>query len=165
MTTWYRKEQASAHCIAMSKQSYCHLREKRSIFYMSYCKKRRRRAYFLRNIPKGDDVIACESMSLIAKMQQHNNFDVAESSRTAGVQRQQFDHRKTQGRNNQIFHAVNQRMTATSTVDRETTATSIPWYVILQGAMTTKVDCNEGCEIPPCNNQQKNSSHCEYASN
>ena len=33
------------------------------------------------------------------------------------------------------------------------TATSVPWYVVLQEAMTTKVDCDEGCEIAPRNNQ------------
>ncbi len=72
------------------------------------------------------------------------------------MQRQWFDHRETQGqRNNQIFHAVNQRMTAISAVDRETMTTSVPWYVVLPEAMTTKVDCNMGCEIAPRNNQQK----------
>ena len=74
MTTWYRKEQTSARRIAMSERFYCHSREKRSIFYTSYRKKRRQRAYFLRHIPKGDDVIACESMSIIAKTRQHNIF-------------------------------------------------------------------------------------------
>ena len=33
------------------------------------------------------------------------------------------------------------------------TATSVPWYVVSQEAMTTKVDCDEGCEIAPRNNQ------------
>jgi hypothetical protein len=33
------------------------------------------------------------------------------------------------------------------------TATSVPWYVVSQEAMTTKVDCNKGCEIAPRNNQ------------
>ena len=72
------------------------------------------------------------------------------------MQRQWFDHRETRGRrNNQIFHAVNQRMTAISAVDRETTTTSVPWYVVLPEAMTTKVDCDVGCKIAPRNNQQK----------
>ena len=44
--TWYCKERASARCIAMIKRFYCHLREKRSIFFTSYCKKRRQQAYF-----------------------------------------------------------------------------------------------------------------------
>ena len=122
---------------------------------MLYCKKRRRRAYFLCHIPKGNDVIACKSMSLIAKTRRHNIFDLAGSSRTAGVQRQQFDHRETRGRNNQIFHAVHQRMTAISAVDCEITATSVPWYVVSQEVMTTKVDCDKGCKIAPRNNQQK----------
>ena len=94
---------------------------------MLYREKRRQRAYFLRHIPLGDDLIACQSMSLITKMQRHNNFDVVGSSHTAWVQWQQFDHRKTRGRNNQIFHAVNQRTTATSADDREIPATSVPW--------------------------------------
>jgi hypothetical protein len=68
------------------------------------------------------------------------------------------------GCNNQNFHAVDQRMTAISTVDREITATSVPWYVVLQEVMTTKVDCDEGCEIAPRNSQQKNASHREYVS-
>jgi hypothetical protein len=40
-------------------------------------------------------------------------------------------------------------------------ATSVPWswYMVLQEVMTTKVDCNEGCEIAPRNNQQ-NIFHC-----
>ena len=46
-------------------------------------------------------------------------------------------------------------MTAISAVDRETTTTSVPWYVVLPEAMTTKVDCDVGCEIAPRNNQQK----------
>ena len=33
------------------------------------------------------------------------------------------------------------------------TATSVPWYVVSQEAMTTKVDCDKGCEIAPRNNQ------------
>ena len=75
MTTWYHKEQTSVRRIAMSERFYCHSREKRSIFYTSYRKKRRQRAYFLRcHIPKCDDVIACESMSIIAKTRQHNIF-------------------------------------------------------------------------------------------
>ena len=44
------------------------------------------------------------------------------------------------------------------------TATSVPWYVVLQEAMTTKVDFNEGCEIAPRNNQYF-SLHCKDASN
>ena len=39
------------------------------------------------------------------------------------------------------------------------TAMSVPWYVVSQEAMTTKVDCNEGCKIAPRNNQQ-NIFHC-----
>ena len=58
-------------------------------------------------------------------------------------------------RNNQIFHAVHQRKTAISAVDREKPATSVPWYVVSQEAMMTKVECDEGCEIAPRNNQQK----------
>jgi hypothetical protein len=34
------------------------------------------------------------------------------------------------------------------------TATSVPWYVVSQEAMMTMVDCNKGCKIAPCNNQQ-----------
>jgi hypothetical protein len=83
-------------------------------------------------------------------------FDVAGSSHTAGVQRQWFDNRETRGqRNNQFFHAVHQRMIAISAVDCEITATSVPWYLVLQEAMTTKVDCDEGCKIAPRNNRQK----------
>ena len=36
---------------------------------MAYRKKRRQRAYFLRHIAKGDDAIACESMSIIVRTQ------------------------------------------------------------------------------------------------
>ena len=72
MTTWYRKEWTSARRFAMSEWFYCHSREKRSIFYTSYRKKQP--AYFLRHIPKGNDVIACESMSIIAKTRQYNIF-------------------------------------------------------------------------------------------
>jgi hypothetical protein len=43
-----------------------------------------------------------------------------------------------------------------SAVDREITTTSVPWCVVWQEAMTTKVDCNEGCEIAPRTNQQNN---------
>ena len=39
------------------------------------------------------------------------------------------------------------------------TATSVPWYVVSQVAMTTKVDCKKGCEIAQRNNQQ-NIFHC-----
>ncbi len=74
MTTWYRKEQTSARRIAMSEQFYWHLREKKSIFYTSYSKKRQQQAYFLPRIPKGDNIIACKSMSIIAKTRQHNIF-------------------------------------------------------------------------------------------
>jgi hypothetical protein len=56
-------------------------------------------------------------------------------------------------------------MTAISAVDREIMATSVPWFIVLQEAMTMKVDCDEGCKIAPRNNQQKKSSHREYASN
>ena len=164
MTTWYSEEWTSARCIAMSERFYCHSQEKQSIFYTLYCKKRQPRAYLLHHIPKGDDVIACESMSIVAKTQQQNIFDVAGSSCTAGVQWQWFDHCETRGRNKQFFHAVHQKMTAISTVNREITATSVPWYVVLQEGMMTKVDCDEGCEIAPRNNQQKNSLHREYAS-
>jgi hypothetical protein len=55
-------------------------------------------------------------------------------------------------------------MTAISAVDHEITAMSVPWYVVLQEAMTTKVDCDKGCKIAPRNNQQKKSLHREYAS-
>jgi hypothetical protein len=33
-------------------------------------------------------------------------------------------------------------------------ATSVPWYLVLQEVMTTKVDCDKGCKITPGNNQQ-----------
>ena len=43
-----------------------------------------------------------------------------------------------------------------SLAGRKKMATGVPWswYIVSQEAMTTKVDCNEGCEIAPRNNQQ-----------
>ncbi len=55
MITWYREERASARRIAMSERfrtillSFAREAMTRSIFYTSYHKKRRQRAYFLRN--------------------------------------------------------------------------------------------------------------------
>ena len=45
---------------------------------------------FLRHTPKGDDVIACECMSIISSRRHEDItfFDVAGSSPPAGVQRQ-----------------------------------------------------------------------------
>ena len=66
MTTWYREESASARRIAMSKRFYSHSREKRHILRVVSQEATATRV-FLRHIPKGDDITACESMSLIAK--------------------------------------------------------------------------------------------------
>ncbi len=161
MTTWYCKEQASAHIVLQGKTTkLCCLRHIAReamtgvLFYTSYCKKRQRRAYFLRHITKGNHAITCKSMFIIAKTRQHNICWCCGSSRIAREQQQWFNHRKTWGCKKQNFHDGHQRMTAISAVDREITATSVHWYVVLQEAMTTKVDCNEGCEIALRNNQQ-----------
>ena len=76
MTTWYCEERASAHCITRTNDnnfvfllSFARGAMTRSIFYTLYCKKQLRRAYFLRHIAKGDDAIACKSMSFIARTQ------------------------------------------------------------------------------------------------
>ena len=53
----------------------------------------------------------------------------------------------------------NQPRERKSSAGHKKTATSVPWYVVLQEAMTTKVDCDEGCKIAPRNNQQ-NIFHC-----
>ena len=66
MTTWYREEQASARRIAMSKRFYSHSREKRRILRV-VSQEATATSVFLRHIPKGDDITACESMSLVAK--------------------------------------------------------------------------------------------------
>ena len=158
MTTWYPEKQTSARCIARSEQFYCHSREKRwqEVYFTLISQEATAMSVFLRHIPNGDDAIACESMSLIPKTRRHNIFWCCKKqSYCRGAMTAIRPSRDARRCNNQIFHAVHQRMTAISAVDREITATSVPWYVVLPEAMTTKVDCNKGCEMAPRNNQQK----------
>ncbi len=69
MTTWYREERAIARLIVTSEQFYSHSREKQCILHV-VLQEAMATSVFLRHIPKGDDVIVCESMSLIAKTRQ-----------------------------------------------------------------------------------------------
>ena len=48
----------------------------------------------------------------------------------------------------------NQPREQKSSAGHKKTATSVLWYIVSQEVMTMKVDCNEGCEITPRNNQQ-----------
>jgi len=79
MTTWYFKERASARRIAMSEQFYSHLREKRRILCV-VSQEATATSVFLRHIPKGDDITACESMSLIAKTRHIHFLDRSRGS-------------------------------------------------------------------------------------
>ena len=64
--TLYREDERQQLCFLLS---FARGAMMRIIFYTSYRKKLLRRAYFLRHMARGDDAIACKSMSFIARMQ------------------------------------------------------------------------------------------------
>ncbi len=166
--------------IAMSEQFYCHSQEKRwrgGFFYTSYRKKQLRRAYFLTSYRKrrwrsknrgkkkaSRSLFATIDATTSSTADKESIIIVVSTTITVATTAAPSTERR-------IATVANARLAmgiALATISLESgspwlaakkTATSVPWYVVSQEAMTTKVDCDKGCKIAPRNNQQ-NILHC-----